>query len=214
LSSARPEDVFRAAAPGLARRPSVVIVVAPVPFPLDKFAGALRPFLSVMAKDVTVVSDKPSRLRDGTPAREVEFQMVINGVTVNSLILATKKGDLVVHTSVTSKNGKIGRDLKAIPYSIEFQPGKDEPVKLPPGVQEFLDKYRSDFVSRDVAKVMNYYSDRCLNSGMKKGEMERFWKQYIGPITSVEVGITDFETAGDKAYLAGFVSFNGAKWEL
>ena len=35
------------------------------------------------------------------------------------------------HGSVVSKSAEIGEDLKAIPYSLEFQPGFDEPMKLP-----------------------------------------------------------------------------------
>jgi hypothetical protein len=45
--------------------------------------------------------------------------------------LARKKGYVSTHGSVVSKSAKIGEDLKAIPYSLEFQPGFDEPMKLP-----------------------------------------------------------------------------------
>jgi predicted Ser/Thr protein kinase len=53
---------------------------------------------------------------------------------------------------------------------------------------------------------MAHYSDRYLNSGVRKGEVERFQRQIIGSITAFEIGITDFEAAGDRAYLTGFVS--------
>ena len=153
---------------------------------------------------MTLVSDKPSRLRDGSPAREVELQMVLNGAPMNVMGLVTKKGDLWVNTAIESRNGKIGEDLKAILYSIEFEPGKDEPVKVPPDVQEFLERSSSATVAHDVTQLMTYYSDRYLNSGTRKGEMERFQKMIIGRITSFEIVITDFIPAGDKAYLTGF----------
>ena len=64
----------------------------------------------------------------------------------------------MVFAAVWSLSRTIEEDLKAIAYSLEFQPGKDEPVKVPPDVQEFLDKNDSDLVSHDLAKVMTHYS--------------------------------------------------------
>jgi hypothetical protein len=112
---------------------------------------------------------------------------------------------------VGSYSGKIGEDLRAIPYSIEFEPGKDEPVKVPSDVQEFLDRQGNDILSHDVAKVMTHYSDKYLNSGMRKGEMERFWRQMISFWISLKGTITDFVSAGERAYLTGFVIGNFAK---
>jgi hypothetical protein len=61
---------------------------------------------------------------------------------------------------------------------------------------------------------MTQFSDKYLNSGVRKGEKERFWRQWIGSITSYEVIITDFIPANDRAHLTGFVVFNGAKFPL
>jgi hypothetical protein len=61
---------------------------------------------------------------------------------------------------------------------------------------------------------MSHYSDRYLNSGVKKGETERFLKQRIGFATSLEYRITDFIPTGDRAYLAGFSIFNGVRFPL
>jgi hypothetical protein len=188
---------------------SILVYGGPIPLPLDKYVDFMVPYFKRQATDVTVVSDKPARLLDGTPARELEIKMVMNGEPIIWLGVATKRGDFLVSANVGTHKGTIGEDLRAIPYSLQYEPGKDEPVKVPPDVQEFLDSWRTAIVSHDVAKVMTHYSDRYLDSGMKKGEIERFWRQVIGPITSVEVGITDFEAAGDRAYLAGF---NSSYW--
>jgi hypothetical protein len=161
-----------------------------------------------MATDVTIISDKPSRLRDGTPAREFELRMLLNGAPDNVMGLVAQKGDVLVNMGVDSPNGKIGEDLKAIIYSIEFEPDKDKPVKVPPDVQEFLDKHNNDVVSHDLAKVMAHYSDRYLNSGEKKGEVERWWRMMIGSVTSNNMAVTDFVAEGDRVYLAGFVKTN------
>jgi hypothetical protein len=207
-------ETFRASVPGPVQFPSLGVMVNPYPLPLDRLADALMQVLKSYATDVTLLSDTPSRLRDGTPRREIEFKMVVNGVPWNFLNVATKKDDTLIHTVVRSTTGKIGEDLKAIPYSLEFQPGKDEPVKVPPDIQEFIDRWSNDIVSHDVAKVMSYYSDRFLDSGNKKGEIERFHRQTITSTMSFEMYVIDFVAAGDKAYLAGFDSVNGARWPL
>jgi hypothetical protein len=113
---------------------------------------------------------------------------------------------------VESRNGKIDENLKAILYSIEFQAGKDKPVLIPPDVQEFIDGVRDAWVSHDLAKFMAKFSDRFLNTGAKKGEVERVWRQQVSLTKSLEVGITDFVPGGDRAYLAGFAAINGEKW--
>jgi hypothetical protein len=158
-----------------------------------------------MAKDVTTISDKPSRLRDGTPAREIELRMLFNGAPRNVMSLAAQKGDVMAYMSVESPNGRIGEDLKAILYSIEFQPDKDKPVKVPPDVEAFVETHMSDRLSHDLAKVMANYSDRYLNSGTRKGEMERWLRPVIDSWMSAKAVWTDFVPAGDKAYVAGFV---------
>jgi hypothetical protein len=202
-----PQEVFRAAASEAGWFPSFHVTPSPTPLPLDKVADLLMSYAKTYDKNATVVSDKPSQLRDGTPAREVEIQYFSrNGVQINWLTLGTKRGDLWINTGVVSNKGKVGEDLKAILYSLKFEPGKDEPVKVPPDIQEFLNRWRNDLVSHDVTKVMANYSDNFLDSGAKRADAQWGWKQLISSITSVEIGITDIEVAGDKAYLAGFIS--------
>jgi hypothetical protein len=210
-------QVFCVSPPGPAGPPTLMVHVGAVPYPLDKFADSMVPlFKTLGATEVIVVSDKPSQLHDGTPAREVEYQMVSNenGLPVNSCSVATKKDDTGIVITVTSSEGKIGEDLKAILYSFQFEPGKDEPVKVPPDVQEFFDSFCNAWVAHDLKEIMAHYSDRYLQSGTRKGEMERFWRQFIGPMTSFEVGITEFVSSGDKAYLTGFAISNLGKFPL
>jgi hypothetical protein len=202
-------DVFRVSPPGPVQYPAFSGVVVPFPPSLDKFAEAVVPvFKAAGCQDVTVISNKPSQLRDGTRAQEVEVGFVRNGAPGNWLGLGTKKGDVLIQVNVIGYGGKIGEDLRALIYSLEFQVGKDEPVKVPPDVQEFLDKHGNDIVSHDLAKVMSHYSDRFLNSGVKKGEVERMWRWGIGSWMSQNGTITDFVPVGDRAYLAGFVKTN------
>jgi hypothetical protein len=185
------------------------------PSPLDKTADLLVTIYKYLGmKDVTVVSDKPSQLKDGTPAREVEMKWVDPQGEWNFFYLATKKGDMAkVGMNLYSRRA-IGKDQKAIAYSLQYEAGKDEPLKVPPDIQEFLDRYRDDVLSHDLQKVMTHTSDGYLHSGTRKGESERTWRSVINLITSYEVGITDFVPAGDRAFLAGFTVTNGSKWPL
>jgi hypothetical protein len=176
--------------------------------PLDKVADAVLPFFKAFGKEMTVVSDKPSQLSNGTPAREVQIQGIMNDLPFNYACLSVAHGDVWISAQVSSQSGKIGEHLKAIIYSLQYEPSKDEPVKVPPDVQELLDGLSSAWVSHDLAKVMSHYSDRYLNSGVRKGEMERAFRQTIGFITSWEFSITELVPAGDRAYLAGFITIN------
>jgi hypothetical protein len=192
--------------PGPGAYPKCGVTVTSFPHPLDTFPEAnLAVFKALGITDATVVTDKLSHLQDGTPAREIELHYSFNGIPNNWLCLATKKGDdVIVHVDVTSRSGKVGEDLRAIPYSLHFQPEKDVLIKVPPDVQEFLGKHCNDIVSHDLAKVMTHYSDKYLNSGKKKREIERFWAFIIDHVTAAEVGVTELVPEGDKAYLAGF----------
>ena len=198
--------VFRAGAPGPVPFPAFATAVVSSPFPLESFSEVSVPLFSTTAEKVTVVNDKPSQLRGGIQARELELQMVMNGTLFNMLCVATKRENVWIVTGVLSSRVKIGEDLKAIPYSVEFQQGYDEPVKVPPDVQKFLDKYVSDLVSRDEARVLVDYSDRFLHSGMRKREWGQTGRMSVGYWTTSAVRITDFVQEGDRAYLAGFVS--------
>jgi hypothetical protein len=201
-------EYFRAEAPPSTPRSALSVNVFSNSLPLENLADIVVPFWRNVAQDVTVVSDKPSRLRDGTPAQEVETHMVMNGEPINALNVATKKGDIWINTGTRSYSGKIEDYQRAMLYSLRYEPEKDQPVKVPPDIQEFLDKVSNDMVSHDLAKIMANYSGRYLNPGVRKGEVERMWRQFIGSWMSEKWTITDFIPAGDRAYLTGFVILN------
>ena len=203
-------QVFQAA-PGPAWIPCFGVSVGPSPLPLEKFLDFILPFHKATVDEVTVVIDKPTRLRDGTPAREVEFEEVANGAPLHVCYLATEKSGVTIAVLMMSPGKKTDEELKAYLYSLKFQPGFDESVKVPPDVQAFLDEYRSAAVAHDMDKVMRYHSDRYLNSGMTKAAMERYHRPWINLMTSVDITITDFIPEGDKAYIAGIFAFNGKK---
>jgi hypothetical protein len=155
-------EVFRAKAPGSEGFPSFGVFVYESLPPLDKVLSRIVMNFQATDPHPTVVGDKPSQLRDGTPAREVELQMVYNGAPLYTVSLVTKKGDTQIETTARLLTGRIGEDLKAILYSLKYEPGKDEPIKVPPDVQEFLDGWRNAYLARDLAQFMSNYSDRYL----------------------------------------------------
>jgi hypothetical protein len=147
----------------------------PLPLPLDQTADEwVQGMKGWGVSDVTVVSDKPAQSRDGTPARETVHRLVFNGEPVNVLDLVTRKGDLLVRIMVGwDPRAGTGEHLKAVRSSLQFEPEKDKPVKVPPDVQESLKGHCGAVVANDVPGLMARYSDRFLGSGSRrKKEME------------------------------------------
>jgi hypothetical protein len=112
------------------------------------------PSLLPILTDIKVLSDKPSELKDDTPAREVEFEGVLTwDATIGSVKdrpklsnfqIMTKK-DLAWVAIALIDDKKIGEDLKKVAYSLTFLPGREEPVNVPPDVRAFLDMYSVDW---------------------------------------------------------------------
>jgi hypothetical protein len=187
--------------------------------------------------DFKVLSDKPSQLKDGTPAREVEFEFVPKpGGTLGSstitdarknygLLLMTKKDVTSVEVLLSDVRGKLGEDLRGVAYSLTFLPGREEPVQVPADVRAFLDMYSADMVSGDVKAIMAHYSDRFRHSGGGKASIEQMFRN--DPSSPIQRGVisyrptvTVFEPRGDKAYIDGFYLYkakgdaNALKWPM
>jgi hypothetical protein len=214
-----PGETFRvadSASKTLPRVPNLVISMMPSPLPIDNWSKILVPFFNtVVGRDVKILYDKPSQLKDGIPTQEAEFEWVRNdGLKFNNLVLTTRKDNLLIFIIVASDKGKVGEDLKDYAYSLTFQRSREEPVKVPSDVREFLDKYCSDIVSGNAERIVANYSDQFSHNKMNKGIMEQWFRNdRFSPIqrgvTLSEATVTFFETRGDKAYLDGFYSSRG-----
>jgi hypothetical protein len=210
-------DVFAAGvarpdvAPG-AYAPILRVEVFPSPLPLEDWAKINMPVVLQIFTDIEVLSDKPSQLKDGTPVREVEWEGVLkydpaagsikNGPKLSNFIVMTKKGLAWVQTTLIDDK-KIGEDLKKYAYSLAFQQGREEPVKVSSDVRAFLDMWCADVKSGDVKTIMGHFSDRFRHSGMNKVFYEQRFRSDPG-ITSCEPTVTAFEPRGDRAYVDGF----------
>jgi hypothetical protein len=208
----QPGAFFRA---GVSRQdlpasPVITISVSTSILPLEDWAKMYMPVYSQVGTDIKVLSDKPSQLKDGASTKEVELEFVSkNGPKMNHFLLMTKKGLTWISITLSTDKGKIGEDLKSYAYSLTFQPGREEPVKVPPDVQAFLDKYCSDIVSGDVERIMSNYSDQFLHRGQKKSVFEQWFRNDPNAPTkrsaiSSEATVIVFEPQGDKAYVDGF----------
>jgi hypothetical protein len=166
--------------------------------------------LKASGRDIKILDDKPSQLKDGTPAQEAEVEWVRNDeLKLNMLVLTTRKDSALIMITQGSDNGKIGEDMKNYAYSLTFLKGRDEPVKVPSDVKEFLDKYSSDLVSGNVERIMANFSDQFLNQSVKRGFFEQWFRNNPGSpvqrgLISSEATVTIFEAQGDKAYVDGF----------
>jgi len=176
------------------------------------------PMLLQIFTDIKVLSDKPSQLKDGTPAREVEWEGILkydpaagsikNGPKLSNFIVMTKKGLAWVQMAMVDDK-KIGEDLKKYAYSLTFQPDREKPVSVPPDVRAFFDMNCADIVNGDVKTLMAYFSDRFRHSGLNKVFYEQILRN--DPASPTQMGVisckatvTVFEPRGDKAYVDGF----------
>ncbi len=215
-------SVFQAAAVRPDSLPSRILTISvfPSPLPLEDWAKIIMPTWVNYFTDIKVLSDKPSQLKDGTPAREVQAEFVpkvdLSGAASKNLskgsglLLMTKK-DLTWVIVMLNGEGKLIEDVKTITYSLTFEPDREKPVSVPPDVRAFLDMYCTDIVSHDVKAITAHYSDRFRFSGMSKAFMEQIFRnEPASPIqrgvTSCEATMTVFEPHGDRAYVDGFIS--------
>jgi hypothetical protein len=196
-----------------------LLAIGAMPFPRSVEDGAkvLTDGLRQQATGIKVLSDKPIQLKDGTPAREVEIEFVPTydqmghkvdgGPTVFAYQLVVKRDSILIWVNVSDDKAGPKEDLKKIAHSLTFLPGREEPVAVPPDIREFLDMYRTDFMSRDVTSIMGHFSDRFLNSGRKKGWLEEQIRRLppASPDLTLEPVVTIYEPRGDRTYLDGFM---------
>ena len=92
--------------------PGLSIVVVPSSLPLEDWAKQFMPVVieGCAGRDVKVLSDKPSQLKDGTPAREIEWEGAFeNGPKDSAFALITKKDVTWVAIILDADRGKLGR---------------------------------------------------------------------------------------------------------
>jgi hypothetical protein len=213
-----PGQVYRAAVARRPPLPGLIIGVVRTPLPLNDWAKIFMPMYLLTGTDVKVLSDKPSQLRDGAPAREVELEYVpkfdpgtgsLKDVPPISAVLVLTKKDATWVSIQLIDAKKIGEDLKQLAYSLTFLPGKEAPVQVPPDVRAFLDMYCADVVSGDVESIMGHFSDRFLQSSATKTNMQQWYRNDPASpvrrgVSAQETIVTVFEAHGDKAYVDGY----------
>jgi CubicO group peptidase (beta-lactamase class C family) len=125
-----PDSQFIFGAEALAGFPALRIAVMPnMDMPLQYSTSIYLPALSKIGKHIKVLYDKEARLKDGTPAQEVELEWVMNaGIKLNSLLLTAKKDKTWILVVVSDTEGRIEDDLRKIPYSLQIKPVKEAPI--------------------------------------------------------------------------------------
>jgi len=106
-----------------------IAIISNMDMPLKYSTSIYLPELSNMGKDINVFYDKKAKLKDGTPAQEVELEWVTNaGIKLNTLFLTAKKDDIWILVTVSDTKGRIEGDLRKIPYSLKIKPVKEAPI--------------------------------------------------------------------------------------
>jgi len=210
-------ELFRASVPGPAFPPPLPALTISAQGNVGDISGSTSRLMGLWAmmnfREVKLFSDKPTKLQDGTPAQEAEFEFIpsIPGGTKRHLfLLAAKIDGAWIWVSVIDDKGMISDNLKGIAYSLTVAPGTQQAVKLPPDIQAFLDKFNSDIDSHDITRIMGNYSDgfdlSMMNKAMLQGWLQNAPESPVQRgISSASVTVTIFEPRGDKAYLAGYM---------
>ncbi|MGD0661153.1 MAG: hypothetical protein ABSD38_24075 [Syntrophorhabdales bacterium] len=208
-----PRPDFRAGAPRPNLPPSPMMAVNTfmnVARLSDMATWYITNIYSLMGKDFNVLYDRPTKLKDGTPAQEAEIEWTImNGPKLHTFLFGTNRTGTWSVIEITDDKGRLGEDLKSIAYSMKFQPEREKPVKLPPDVRAFFDSWSRDIMRGDADAVMSHYSDRFDYDGMDKAITDAFMRyDHASPvrkaIESIPVIATFFEAHGDTAYVSGF----------
>ncbi len=100
-----------------------VAVIPAMNRPLKYCASDYSQELNKIGSDIRLISDKKSRLEDGSHAQEVELEWINNsGKKLNSLSLTVKKEDIWIAVILTNSKGKIDKYLRKIAYSLKIIP--------------------------------------------------------------------------------------------
>jgi NAD(P)-dependent dehydrogenase (short-subunit alcohol dehydrogenase family) len=77
--------------------------------------------LKIITKDLDIVSDEPTNLRDGTPAHETTFEYKVVGIfKTKSIHLSVIKDEKWIRVSISSAANNFDEKLKEIIYSLEL----------------------------------------------------------------------------------------------
>ena len=180
------------------------------PAPLKYFSRSVLPVLSNMGENFEIIEDKAVTLKDGTDAWETRLNWDLkNGPALSTLFLTVKKENMWITISLSAMKGKLTDELKSIPYSLEVYPGEEAPVDMPKDISRCIDEYTSAISSRDVSKIMDFFSDDYSKAGTTKSDIEKFYKMNMNNIDNLKLVITKCKPDGNKTFIAGYVLVSG-----
>ncbi len=210
-----PGAVFQAVAPGPFQSPALSISVVSLQVPIEQVAAVVVPALQRVGRDVKVTSEKPAKLKDGSPAYEAEIEWVHpSGVKLDTVFVVTKREGVWIMVVLTNAMDRVGEELRSHAYSLAFREDKEMSVKLPDDVQSFLKGWSSAVAEHDLDAVMERYSETFRDNGRNKQAVRQFYESVIMTIESFDPVVTAFETRGDKVWLSGFVAVNQGRQPL
>ena len=88
---------------------------------LDEVTKKILRNLKYIAKEIKIISDEPTNLRDGTPAYETTIECKMVGIfKVRMVNLSVIRDEKLIRVSITSGANNFNENLKDIIYSLEF----------------------------------------------------------------------------------------------
>ena len=90
--------------------------------PLKNMRSIFLPLLERAGQNIKVFYDKATRLKDGTPTREMEIEWEpYGGLKLNTLIVIAERAGSWISISLSAPKGGLGKDLRKIPYSLDIR---------------------------------------------------------------------------------------------
>ena len=89
---------------------------------LDGLTKKIMRSLKIITKEIEIISEEPTSLRDGTPAYETIFEYKVVGVfKTKSMHLSVLKDGKWIRVSISTAANNLTEKLKEIVYSLEFK---------------------------------------------------------------------------------------------
>jgi hypothetical protein len=89
-----------------------------------------------------------------------------------------------------------------------------EDKNLPADLKLFSKGFSKAVEEKNIAKILDYYSDSFLNSGRKKNEMESFYRLFISGINQFNLKLDQCRIKGNRAKIFGEIETNMGPYQL
>jgi len=141
-----------------------ILLIKDIPMPLEDSTKLYISRISMIGKDVKLISDKETKLEDGNTAKEAEIEWINEtGKKLNTLSLTVKKEDNWITIILTNDKGRIDEDLRKIAYSLRIK-SEERALATENNIPDSLQQYGNSQVTpgNDIPDHLLQYSNLAV----------------------------------------------------